>query len=165
MAKSMPRQRPGKSSQGYCTPIVFLQAVKDRLGIDAFACDLAASVENSVAAKCYTKRTNSLEQPWNLGGWNWLNPPFADIEPWVRKAHRESLLGAKTAMLLPAAVGSNWWNEWVHGKAYVLFASPRITFVGEDDPYVKDCALLLFADLAPSYACWRWIEQAKKAAA
>src|SRR5437762_1882787 len=108
MAKSMPRQKPNQSKQDVRTPAVFLTAVKARLGIAAFTVDLAASRENTVAPKFYSKRSNALVQSWNLGGWNWLNPEFGDIRPWVEKAWTESSRGASTAMLVPAAVGANW---------------------------------------------------------
>lgn len=167
MAKSMPRQKPGRSKQDVCTPVVFLQAVKARLGIDTFAVDLAATKENTVSRRFCSKASNALMQPsWNFGGWNWLNPPFGGLEPWVQKAYEESRNGARTAMLVPAGVGANWWTDWVDKKAHVLFLNGRLIFVGHTQGYPKDCALLLFAgykagdlynrDLTPGYECWTW---------
>lgn len=166
MAKSMPRQQPGRSKQDVRTPKVFLDAVKCRLGIDAFTVDLAASASNTVAKQFYSERSNALVQPWALGGWNWLNPPFAKIDPWVQKAYDESRLGACTAMLLPAGVGANWWRDWVHRKARVLLLNGRITFVGHATCYPKDCVLLLYApDIVPAYESWTWPNETKRAAA
>lgn len=176
MAKSMPRQRPGKSEQAVCTPVVFLRALKARLGIDHFAVDLAASRENTVAPRFYSKASNALLQPWhNHEGWLFCNPPFGDITPWVEKAFEERKLGARTAMLVPAGVGSNWWRDHVHEKSRVLLLNGRLTFVGHKQPYPKDCALLLYAsfrdfdkyskDLTPGYSIWSWQQAKKKAAA
>lgn len=158
MAKTMPAQRPGRSTQEVRTPRVLLRAVRALLGIDAFTVDLAATRENTVARNFYSKQANALRHPWHLGGWNWLNPEFGTIAPWVRKAHEEQALGAKTIVLVPAAVGANWWRDWVHGKAQVLLLNGRITFVGHAQPYPKDCALLVYAaDWAPGYRIWSWM--------
>lgn len=166
MAKSMPVQKPGRSEQAVCTPIVFLQAVKLRLGIDAFTCDLAASRENTVATKFYSKRVNSLEQPWNLGGYNWLNPEYKDITPWVKKAWDESRHCAQTAVLVPASVGANWFRDYVHQKADVLFLNGRLTFIGHTQPYPKDLVLLLYSRKNFfSYDVWTWADENRKQAA
>src|SRR3990167_2443403 len=157
----MPKQKPGKSFQAYQTPPEFLAAVRSLLDIDDFACDLAASPENAVCLPFYTESQDALQQPWLIqpGGWNWCNPPFAHIEPWVRKAWTEQIqFGTQTAMLLPAGVGSNWWREWVHGKAQVLLLNGRLSFDGVA-PYPKDCVLLLYSPvrvLLADYNVWQW---------
>jgi phage N-6-adenine-methyltransferase len=161
---SEPRQKPGRSKQDYGTPPTLLAAVKARLGISRFDCDLAASRENTVAPICITANTDALLlKSWAFGlGWNWINPPFARIAPWVEKAHWQGVQrGVKTAVLIPAGVGSKWWREWVHNRAQVLFLSPRVTFVGCTDPYPKDCALLLYGNgYEGEYECWNWRESA-----
>jgi hypothetical protein len=93
-------------------------------------------------------------------GWNWLNPPFSDLRTWVQKALEESRQGAHTAMLVPAGVGANWWRDWVHTKARVLLLNGRITFVGHNQPYPKDCALLLYEpNVIPAYETWTWMDE------
>lgn len=142
----MPPQRPGRSRQDYGTPPRFLDAVRWRLRIAAFALDIAASAENAVCPRFYTDEDNALrpERRWRAEGWSWLNPPFASMEPWVTKAALEATGGAHIAMLVPAAVGANWWARWVAPFAYVVFLNGRLTFVGKTAPYPKDCALLLY---------------------
>lgn len=157
----MPKQKPHRSKQDYGTPPEFLAALRNMLGIDGFDWDLAASPENTVSHLYYTEEQNSLHQTWTSnGGWDWLNPPFADIAPWVTKAFESTTqLGTKIAMLVPASTGSNWWHDWVHNTAYVLFVRPRLTFVGCKDPYPKDLALLLYQPLtlhSGGYGCWNW---------
>ncbi len=163
MAKSMPKQQPGTSKQDVRTPKVFLAAVKHRLGIDAFAVDLAASKANTVAKRFYSIQSNALKQSWVFDGWNWLNPEFADIRPWAQKAYEEAKLGAQTAMLVPAGVGANWWRDFVHSKALILLLNGRITFVGHKQPYPKDCALLLYAPgIIPAYETWTWPNETQR---
>ena len=155
---TMPVQKPGKSRQDYGTPLDLLAAVRERLVIDDFVCDLAASVDNTVCPVYISEEQDSLVSDWprTNGGWCWLNPPYKNIEPWVAKAVA-STTHCQTAMLVPASVGSNWWNRYVDGFAYQLFLNPRLTFVGQTDAYPKDCALLLYTNaLLTGNQVWRW---------
>jgi phage N-6-adenine-methyltransferase len=154
----MPEQKPYRSKQDYGTPPEFLTAVKNRLCITKFVIDLAASKENAVAEIFYTEEDDSLGPiKWDWGGWAWLNPPFSRIEPWVAKAAKEASNGAHIAVLVPAAVGSNWWRDWVEAYAYQSFLNGRLTFVGETAPYPKDCALLLYTPWQfMGHEIWNW---------
>ena len=171
-----PPQKPGRSRQDYGTPPEFLAAVKQRLGIEDFDCDLAANADNRVTRPYLSLHNSAFDAPlWLFGdGWNWLNPPFAKIGPWVKRAHEEAeaSYNACTAVLIPAAVGSVWWHEWVHHKANVVFFSPRLTFIGtpinpktgRPDVYPKDCALLLYGNGRLEYDVWRWKPSTPRAA-
>ena len=61
-------------------------------------------------------------------------------------------------MLVPASVGSNWWQEFVHHKAHVLMLNDRIQFVGAEWVYPKDLGLLLYTPFIRqgSYEGWSW---------
>lgn len=157
---SMPAQKPGRSKQDYQTPPELLVAIKRRLYITDFDVDVAASKDNAVCPYYYDEERNGLAQPWQVpestSGWAWCNPPYANIGDWVEKAIYEVWQGANIAMLIPASVGSNWWSR-AEKYCYQLFLSPRITFVGCDTPYPKDCALLLFTPMGlTGNQCWRW---------
>jgi phage N-6-adenine-methyltransferase len=145
---TMPAQRPGKSKQDYQTPPELLRAITGRLGISNFAIDLAASAENAVCRSYFDENFDSLrpEVTWNVqaGKWGWLNPPYANIRDWVKKASIEAAYGAQIVMLIPASPGANWWRDYVQPFAYVTYLNGRVTFVGAEDPYPKDCALLLY---------------------
>jgi DNA (cytosine-5)-methyltransferase 1 len=154
----MPDQKPGLSKQDYQTPQEFIIACLNRLRISEFTWDLAASAQNTQADHFITQEQDSLKQRWHeLDGWLWLNPPYADIKPWVEKAHEESLKGALIAILIPASVGANWWRDYVNNSCYQLFLNGRITFVGCSTPYPKDCALLLYTPFIRSgNSVWDW---------
>jgi phage N-6-adenine-methyltransferase len=153
-----PAQKRGSSKQDYGTPPELLAAVKRRLCIDGFALDVAASAENAVAPCYYTEQVNGLAQCWvSKGEWTWCNPPYSDITPWVATAVEQSRQGANIAMLLPASVGANWWRDWVNPYAYKVYLNGRLTFVGCEDPYPKDCALLLYTPWGFSgEEVWEW---------
>lgn len=163
-----PKQRPGRSTQNYATPDLFIQAVKARFDITHFVMDLAAGRRNTKALKFFTEEDDALRQTWPCGGWNWLNPPYAHLGDWVEKAYTEALRGVQTLMLVPASVGANWWRDWVHEKASVLFLNGRLAFM-PDKPkwlYPKDCVLLVYESprtidndnlYAPKwYDVWDW---------
>lgn len=178
----MPAQKPGRSKQNYATPSNFIEPVKKLLGITEFDCDLAAEPETAKAPVYITKEMDAFSfDSWKFGnGWNWLNPEFADIGPWVDRAFSMCKSeGAQTAVLIPAGVGSNWWRDWVHGKAYVLLLNGRLCFIENwattIDPatekpgkgparfytspplYPKDCCLLLYSPAyAAGYDVWTW---------
>ena len=161
-----PIQKPGRSKQDYCTPPLFLAALKQRLGIGQFDIDLAASAENAICMNYYDEQMNALKQSWKVtqGGWAFCNPPFAHIHPWVEKAGLEAAKGAQVAMLVPVSTGANWWYGFVHDDCHVLFLNGRLTFVGETAPYPKDCAILLYTPyIRTGYDIWDWRLSAPKA--
>lgn len=151
----------GGSRQDYQTPIDFIDAVEARLHTQ-FWRDLAATNDNHIPDiyEWFTPEQNSLVQEWSVkdDGWNWLNPPFSDIRPWAQKCWEESSDGSRVAMLVPASIGSNWWQEFVHHKAHVLMLNDRIQFVGADWVYPKDLGLLLYTPFIRqgSYEGWSW---------
>jgi phage N-6-adenine-methyltransferase len=162
ITKSGPTINKGKSKQDYGTPKDLLEAVEGRFGKISF--DLAADDENHVAPKYFTEEFSSLEQDWTrLQGNLWLNPPFANIEPWANKCFETT--GQKGLwwnphqrifFLVPASVGSEWYRRWVADKAYVLALSPRLTFVGCKDPYPKDVILAIYGQGLRGFDTWRW---------
>jgi DNA (cytosine-5)-methyltransferase 1 len=163
----MPRQRPGKSEQDVGTPPAFVTAASAYVG-GAIAWDLAATQHNRVTYRYLgpssTAGEDALAVSWHRlprkpGEWLWLNPPFGNIAPWAAKCAAEAWLGAPILLLVPAAVGSNWFNDYVFGKADVMAFRPRLTFVGQEDPYPKDCVLCVFrpgaVPLQP-FMTWKW---------
>jgi phage N-6-adenine-methyltransferase len=152
----MPRQRPGRSEQSVATPKDFLAAVEKRFG--KIELDVAASHENTVGPRYYTKVEDGLRHPWD-GRLNWCNPPFSKIAPWVEKARAEAEKVRTTLVLVPASVGSNWWRDHVHQKCDVALLNGRLTFVGHTTPYPKDLALLVYCSNpfhAYGYCVWDW---------
>ena len=159
-----PKQKPGLSKQDYSTPDDFIQAVKTRLGIDEFAWDFAADAENSKAGDHYWGESiNSIMVPTEFwvadcgAGWGWLNPPFSNIKYWAEHCWEASKLGARIAFLVPASVGSNWFRDFVFGKAEILFLNGRLAFISDKPKwlYPKDLMLVLYGR-PPSIDIWSW---------
>lgn len=59
-----------------------------------FQLDAAAAPHNTLCRKFITAEQNTLETSWadylNVPGYVWLNPPYSDITPFVKKAAAES---------------------------------------------------------------------------
>lgn len=68
-----------------------------------FTVDAAASDENALLPRYWTKRDNAIAQSWGAER-VWCNPPFSGLEPWVEKAWVEMVDGTceSVTMLLPA---------------------------------------------------------------
>ncbi len=152
-----------RSNQSIATPAAFIEAVEARFGELAF--DLAASAKNTRVQGCFFgEERNSLIQNWGaLAGNLWLNPPFANIAPWAAKCAERSRDRRWTLMLVPAAVGSNWFQLHVAPNAFVLELMDRVQFVGSKDPYPKDLILCCFGFGVQGRAGWHWDTRKKKA--
>lgn len=182
-----PNGRRG-TKQNYETPWAFIRAVEEKL-TRRVVFDLAASPANAKAEHFWTRDDNSLLLDWHVVesscGVLWLNPEFNDIPTWAAKAHAATSdpRCLPVAMLTPASVGSNWFRDFVFGKARVLFLNGRIIFDGQSepedwkekhpgkrwkpDPYMKDLMLTVFGwrnsggELRTGFEIWSWMEGGK----
>lgn len=139
------------------TPRDFMREVCKRWGHMSF--DLAATKENRQADRYFDIEQNTLRQDWSLLKGNlWLNPEYANINPYARKCSKSAPPGQserRIFFLVPASTGSNWFGYHVHQKAMVRFLSPRLQFVGHKDPFTIDLMLAVFGE-EPGYSWWRW---------
>lgn len=159
-----PARKPGRSKQDYQTPPELLAAIKRDFSVGQWGFDLAANANNAVCPWWFGPGSahgeNALEQDWGaLNQWPgsdlWLNPPFSNIDPWSEKCSTSIRVG-RIFLLVPASVGSNWYQAHVHGQAHVVATSPRVTFVGCEDPYPKDLVLAVFGPVRGGFSTWRW---------
>lgn len=98
-----------------------------------FTVDAAALPYNAKLDRFWTPDDDGLAQPWD-GERVWINPPFSNIEPWVRKAS-ESHGAGLVVMLLPAnRTELSWWQEHIEphrdrgGRLSVEFLPGRLRF-------------------------------------
>jgi phage N-6-adenine-methyltransferase len=151
-----PIQKPGKSKQDYGTPWALIHAIEERFG--KLTIDLAATWENKKSDRLITPEADAFMFQWGIligEGIGWLNPPFGNIGPWAQKA---AACGASVIMLTPASIGAEWFAAYVESTP-IVGLRPRLTFEGCEDPYPKDCMLILFGPVGvglPLLSTWRW---------
>lgn len=73
--------------------------------------------------------SEGLEQSWR--GFVWMNPPFGarnGIVPWLTKffEHGDGIA------LTPDRTSAPWWQEFARKATLILFATPKIKFIGAD---------------------------------
>ena len=99
-----------------------------------FQLDAAAAPHNALSRKFITAEQNTLETPWadylNVPGYVWLNPPYSDINPFVKKAATESANQIGTVMLVPADTSVGWFKEAIQTASEVRFITAgRLAFI------------------------------------
>lgn len=99
-----------------------------------FQLDAAAAPHNALCRKFITAEQNTLETPWadylSIPGYVWLNPPYSDITPFVKKAAAESSNQIGTVMLVPADTSVGWFREAIETASEVRFITAgRLAFI------------------------------------
>lgn len=155
-----PTVNKGKSKQDYGTPWAFIRAVEAKWG--PIIHDIACTRANAKALSGYyfDEGLDAFARSWSADfptGNLWLNPPFADIDPWAEMCafhaiRRDGLI----FMLTPASIGTEWFRAHVWENARVLGLGPRMTFEGAEDPYPKDLMLSIFGRATAGFDLWRW---------
>lgn len=138
--------------------------MRKALDIKEFVFDFAADLSNTVTPLGHFSEAQNALDPGNYwprrtggAGWGWLNPPYSHIAPWAERCADAATDGAHITLLVPASVGANWFRDFVHGQARVIFLNGRLTFVGHMAPYPKDCMLCLYGpDVEIGYNVWTW---------
>ncbi len=99
-----------------------------------FQLDAAAAAHNALCRKFITAEQNTLETSWadylSIPGYVWLNPPYSDITPFVKKAAAESTNQIGTVMLVPADTSVGWFKEAIQTASEVRFITAgRLAFI------------------------------------
>lgn len=114
--------------QDWVTPDWLFKTLDDEFH---FTLDAAASERNAKCEKYYTEADDGLKQKWV--GIVWCNPPYNKaIKKWVKKAYEESLTGTTVVMLIPARTETDYWHNYIFGKAEIRFIHGRVRFLYED---------------------------------
>ena len=99
-----------------------------------FQLDAAAAPHNALCRKFITVEQNTLETPWadylSIPGYVWLNPPYSNITPFVKKDATESANQIGTVMLVPADTSVGWFREAIQTASEVRFITAgRLAFI------------------------------------
>ena len=109
----------------WSTPSEVVEWMKSEYG--DYDIDAAASKENAVCEKFYSKETNCLKRWWGSNKHIWLNPPYSNITPFVKKAIEQMEHNNQIDILLPCDTSTGWFYEaqqkaaeiiWITGEVY-----------------------------------------------
>lgn len=100
----------------------------------SFAIDAAATSHNALCSKYITIEQDTLLTPWvdheTIFGYAWINPPYSDIMPFVKKSAAEVENGIGTVMLVPADTSVGWFKEAIRTASEVRFITAgRLAFI------------------------------------
>ena len=108
--------------QEWRTPIHFFKELDREFH---FTVDVAATAENALCGRYYTKEQDGLQQDWShTARWEefdvllasevvWCNPPYQDIYPWVQKAAESAKSGATCVLLLNPCTDAAWFQDFI----------------------------------------------------
>ena len=104
----------------------------DRLhAIHVFDLDAAATPDNALCARHFTKEQNALTQSWAPARAVWLNPPYSQCAAFVAKAAAEvSRSVILVTMLLPTRTDTRWFHEHIYRRpgSEIEFIKGRLRF-------------------------------------
>ncbi len=172
---SGPNSAPEQGLQNYRTPSTFLQAVCRRLALpQGFQWDLACDSHNNVAGAGngfeFDQGCDALLEDWTAlaepGLTCFLNPPFGLSGAFAAKCASS---GARIAALVPVAIGTRWWRQFVHNRAHVVGvgrlvfhkpdgSGPVVGANGKPQAINRDCALLVY-NILPSSTPYYLLEE------
>ncbi len=85
----------------------------------------------------------------------WLNCEFGDITPWALKCSTEMSYGANIMLLTPA-VATEWYRDFIAGRADVYKLIGRVSFDGKN-VFPKDCMVSHFHPMSTgAQHLWDW---------
>jgi phage N-6-adenine-methyltransferase len=149
--------------QDYETPPELIKAVERDFGSLSF--DLAADMLNAICEEYFIKEQDSLSQDWLKAfkdhdrhglGFLWLNPPYAQVKPWMEKCRDESAKGARILTLTLAAIDTSWYRKIVAPNAASYILTDRVTFVGEKYAFTKPLMLSEWGTGKTGLGYWDW---------
>ena len=113
------------NSDEWTTPIELFDSLHNRFIFDL---DAAASDENHLCDRYYTKESDGLRRSWE---WRrvFCNPPYSQIAKWAEKFQAESSRALLIVALLPARTDTRWWHNHVRSSADLIwFLKGRLKF-------------------------------------
>jgi len=110
---TLPWNDPEQYGSGLC-PVQPIEGVADAAG-------LAVRQARTICANCGA--------PF-YGGLVFVNPPFANVGPWLERCHRESAARPVVAMVPMRPETRAWWSHVWGAGGYVVVQRGRVRFVG-----------------------------------
>lgn len=158
----MSEELPPENRQNWGTPPDLMSAIEKRWGKPGF--DLAASAENTKAEAFYSEDEDSLVQDWITPKGldplvRFCNPQYENIARYAEKCAEVRFLPRWTLLLVPASIDSNWFENYVHNKAFWCGLKGRVKFIGAKHPYMKPLMIAAYGFGVTGCSPWAWRKQ------
>ena len=130
-------------SDEWTTPIELFDALHNRFIFDL---DAAATDENHLLDRYYTKETDGLKQSWE---WRrvFCNPPYSQIARWAEKFQEESSRTLLIVALIPARTDTRWWHKYIVEADKIVFLRGRLKFSNSKNSAPFPSALAIWLGL------------------
>ena len=136
-AESVLLQKP--VTDVWATPQWLFDALNKEFG---FTLDPCSDGTNAKCPKFYTPRENGLLRDWGTET-VFMNPPYSEVDEWMRKAYGAAMEGATVVCLIPARTDTQWWHAYVM-KAEIRFIKGRLKFGDADNSAPFPSAIVVF---------------------
>lgn len=123
----VPRRPLFWSSDEWSTPQKIIDELTREFG--AFDLDPCCRVETAKAPRYFTLAENGLLQKWDAKR-IWLNPPYSNPSPWLRRAVQAARDGSLVLALLPVSTCTGWFHDLVLPFAEIRYIRGRVRFIG-----------------------------------
>ena len=124
-----------------------------------FTIDAAAAPHNARLPRFWTRKDDALSKSW-IGERVWCNPPYSNIESWVKKAWWEystpwSIQHAElVVMLLPAnRTEQGWWQKHVEPQRRIQQPWFRVEFMPGRMRFERPNAVISPKGDRPPFGC------------
>lgn len=126
-------------------------------GFGPFGCDVAALRSNRKVETYFgpdhedPARRDCLVVDWPTDRPNWMNPPYSNAYPFIKKADEQAARGATTVCLLAARTDTRWFHEFIYHTSgcfrYAVepfFLKGRLKFEGHKNSAPFPSMLVVF---------------------
>lgn len=122
------------------TPINIFQELNKEFNFKLDPCTSSSKNNNLRTPFYFTKKQDGLKKDWNEFDSIFINPPFKDMNKWVKKVFSElSKSNNMTIVLLaPAKTETKWFHSLLESEYLkeLRFQKGRVTFEGHNDPFI-----------------------------
>lgn len=119
----------------------FMEHIVGRFKLDAAATDKSRICKDAFGPGMAIE--DALQCAWLLSP-VWCNPPYSNVEAFMKKAFEESQQGGVTVVLLvPARTDTSWWHTYAT-KGEVIFLRGRLKFGGHTNSAPFPSAIVIF---------------------
>jgi len=133
------------------TPTQFVRRLHSAIG-GLFDLDPCSGAEpNPIATTRFTAEDNGLAQDWTGYDTVYVNPPYSNLEDWMKKVNREANRSEDDApslimTLLPGNTSTQWFHRYAARGDYLTLIEGRLTFHGTKKNAPFASILTVFAD-------------------